>query len=1380
MSERLKRSGILKPFVFALTVILVLGTLGFRQVNADDLNPDEIDLYYLDDKVKAAIGNLPSGYKSTYTINTTGLSGTPTYKVTSGDSYATVSSDGIISIVKPLSTDYVTGHYSKVAEVKVTCGDYSKNIKVNIKDYAAVYADQKTDTVLKSIIKSGMTDLQKLTAITKWVAQNTEYSFNNTSYEGMMVYMGGDCWASSFTIVAMCEKVGIKAIDRNANRDYDQAGAGHRNVIALCDGKYYVAEAGYYDEKPRAYDVTERPGGFSIKGSTLYQYDGFETDVTVPGKIGKTTITQFGDGKYGVMFTDDVTSIKLPSTIKTIAPQAFSYSQTAKVTVDSSNQYFTVSNDVLYSKDKSKLIYAPINISELKIDKSTTEITAYSLAELELKKVVIPGNVKTIGQNAFERSEMQELVLEEGVTTIGAGAFDSCYDLTVLTIPSTVTSVGDDAFNTHGRIKQIYFGGTEAQWTKISSEFPSDADVFFNSVRVSGIELNGDGNITMTAKDQAVELGATVVPSNATNKDIVYTTSNKNVAKIEGNKLTAVSEGSCTVTATTSDGGFTATYNVTVAYPRYKLTIEGGYTFKGGSTERTEYEFLEGESVYIYNKAPSNKVTFKQWQIDEDVVINSGSLTSNSFGVKLPARDVTIKAIYAPVLVTFIDVYYSGEVSGFYLCPEMSIKLSVTYYPSNAYDPSVVWSSKNEAVATVDSEGNVTAVAPGDCDIIGTAADGSGKIDTYTITVKDHTWNDGTVTKEATCTEDGTKVLTCTHEGCGKSKTVTIKALGHNLTEVPAKAATKTEPGNINYYKCSRCGKLFTDAEGKQEIAESAVVIPATGHVLTKVAANSPTCTEPGNIEYYVCKDTDCGCGKYYSDENGQNEISMASTVVPAAGHNMIATAKKEPTCTNDGHEAYFKCKTCGKLFSDKDGINEITAPVAIEKLGHSWDSGKVTKSPGCETSGIMTYKCTRDKCVTSKTEKIDPLGHDPEHKAAKEATYDDVGWKEHYECKRCGKKFSDSACKNPVTDDEILIPCKKHTLTKIPAKAPSCTEAGYKEHYKCKDEDCGCGKLFSDKFGQNEISASDIAVPPTGHSLTEVTAKDPTCTAPGNIKHWICTGCGKLYSDEQGKDEIDKSAVVVPASGHDKEHLEHHAYKAPTRDNDGHKEYFICPGCGKKFTDADCTKEISDVDIVIPAIGAAKLGEEAEAGDFRYKVTYAATDGTGTVTLIGVVNPSASVAIPSTVEIKESTYIVNRIGPKAFYNDKTIKTLAIGPNVTIIDNYAFYGCSYLVKVSGGEKLKIIGSYAFALCTRLKTFVISSKVLTKIGAYSFKKDSALKTIYIRNTVSLTKAGVKKSLKGSKVKKVKVKKSKVKKYKKYFSKKNCGRKVKVKK
>ena len=202
-------------------------------------------------------------------------------------------------------------------------------------------------------------------------------------------------------------------------------------------------------------------------------------------------------------------------------------------------------------------------------------------------------------------------------------------------------------------------------------------------------------------------------------------------------------------------------------------------------------------------------------------------------------------------------------------------------------------------------------------------------------------------------------------------------------------------------------------------------------------------------------------------------------------------------------------------------------------------------------------------------------------------------------------------------------------------------------------------------------------------------------------------------------------------------------------------------------------------ISYTFPKLGS-NIGDIETVDNVNYKVTNANTDGTGTVTLIGMAVKRASVSIPATVEINGFTYIVNRIGTKAFYGDKTIKTVYIGNNIAIIDASAFYGCSNLTKVSGGKVLKTIGSSAFAKCSKLKSFSIASTVLSKIGTYTFNKDSKLKTIYIKYTTKLTKSGVKKSLKGSKVKTVKVKKSKVKKYKKYFKKKNSGRSVKVKK
>ena len=209
----------------------------------------------------------------------------------------------------------------------------------------------------------------------------------------------------------------------------------------------------------------------------------------------------------------------------------------------------------------------------------------------------------------------------------------------------------------------------------------------------------------------------------------------------------------------------------------------------------------------------------------------------------------------------------------------------------------------------------------------------------------------------------------------------------------------------------------------------------------------------------------------------------------------------------------------------------------------------------------------------------------------------------------------------------------------------------------------------------------------------------------------------------------------------------------------------------------------------------------QAQVGDRKidyhgilvYTVTNNAMNGAGTVRCDGVMMLAVpvgseyilydiykTIVIPATVTLEGITYKVTSIESNAFKDFIYMKNLTIGSNVSVIGNNAFYGCTTLTSVNGGSGLKTIGANAFARCPKLSSFKIYSKCLAKIGTYAFNKDSKLKTLYIKNTSKLTKKGVKKSLKGSKVKTVKVKKSKVKKYKKYFTKKNCGRKVKVKK
>ena len=91
----------------------------------------------------------------------------------------------------------------------------------------------------------------------------------------------------------------------------------------------------------------------------------------------------------------------------------------------------------------------------------------------------------------------------------------------------------------------------------------------------------------------------------------------------------------------------------------------------------------------------------------------------------------------------------------------------------------------------------------------------------------DHKWDEGTVTKAASCTEKGVKTFTCSV--CNATKTEDIDPAGHTLEKVEAVEPTAVTAGNIAYWKCSVCEKYFTDEDATRELQASDVVRPATG-----------------------------------------------------------------------------------------------------------------------------------------------------------------------------------------------------------------------------------------------------------------------------------------------------------------------------------------------------------------------------------------------------------------------------------------------------------------------------------------------------------------------------------------------------------------------
>ena len=241
--------------------------------------------------------------------------------------------------------------------------------------------------------------------------------------------------------------------------------------------------------------------------------------------------------------------------------------------------------------------------------------------------------------------------------------------------------------------------------------------------------------------------------------------------------------------------------------------------------------------------------------------------------------------------------------------------------------------SKTEAKApSCTEDGNEAYWTCGTCGKYFSDASGDTEIakDSWILSAINHDWNDAVYT----WSDDGstcTATRTCKHDSAHTETAVAT------VTAAQTKAPTCTENGETTYTAVFEADWAMTQTKVLADI-------PATGHSLTKTEAKAPSCTEAGNQAYWTCGT----CGKLFADAEGKVEITLADTVIPAAGHTLTKTEAKAATCTEAGNQAYWTCGTCGKLFADGEGKTEITLDsTVLPALGHDYKDGVCTRCNG-------------------------------------------------------------------------------------------------------------------------------------------------------------------------------------------------------------------------------------------------------------------------------------------------------------------------------------------------------------------------------------------------------------------------------------------------
>ena len=132
--------------------------------------------------------------------------------------------------------------------------------------------------------------------------------------------------------------------------------------------------------------------------------------------------------------------ILIGKNVSSISPMFKLTNYAGTVEISEENPYYTIENNILYSKDKKTLICALYQITG---------------------SFTVPGTVENIGNLAFDAQGMQEVILESGVKKIDSAAFSQCSNLKKITIPDTVTNMGEDLFERCNNLESIVIDNKE-------------------------------------------------------------------------------------------------------------------------------------------------------------------------------------------------------------------------------------------------------------------------------------------------------------------------------------------------------------------------------------------------------------------------------------------------------------------------------------------------------------------------------------------------------------------------------------------------------------------------------------------------------------------------------------------------------------------------------------------------------------------------------------------------------------------------------------------------------------------------------------------------------------------------------------------------------
>ncbi len=290
------------------------------------------------------------------------------------------------------------------------------------------------------------------------------------------------------------------------------------------------------------YDVNETKGT-----AIITKYKGNEQDVIIPETVEEFIVV--GINSFVFAHQHSIKKVTIGENIKTIGYGAFANCSSLKeIEISDSNADYSSDDNVIFNKDKTKIICYPSGKTE--------------------QKYIVPNTVNELESYSFSYAQnLKEITLPNGLTVISNDAFLSCSKLETVVIPPSVTDIQDRAFDDCVSLKQVYYNGYQNQWNDVNMT-DNDSKILEKLVVCKDADKNYD--IKLTDKDIQLSYSSKV--------PFDLKVSDKTVIKVEGTpkentsdkyellaKITPLKSGTTTISAVAENGFVLCNFNYAIA-----------------------------------------------------------------------------------------------------------------------------------------------------------------------------------------------------------------------------------------------------------------------------------------------------------------------------------------------------------------------------------------------------------------------------------------------------------------------------------------------------------------------------------------------------------------------------------------------------------------------------------------------------------------------------------------------------------------------------------------------------------------------------------------------------------------------------------------------